>query len=56
MVAGMEADKGRKVLRTKSGRNRSGWNRGRDRHPANIELAKQAGLQVARGILVDEHC
>jgi 3-phenylpropionate/trans-cinnamate dioxygenase ferredoxin reductase subunit len=56
LLTGLEMDKGRKVLRTKSGREvvADGVVAGIGILP-NIELAKQAGLQVDRGILVDEN-
>ena len=56
LITGLELDKGRKVLHTKSGREvvADGVVAGIGIIP-NIELAKQAGLQVARGILVDEY-
>ncbi len=56
LLTGLELDKGRKVLHTKSGREvvADGVVAGIGIIP-NIELAKQAGLQIARGILVDEY-
>ena len=56
LITGLEVDKGRKVLHTQSGREvvADGVVAGIGILP-NIGLAKQAGLDTARGILVDEH-
>lgn len=56
LLTGLEVDKGRSVLLTKSGRDvvADGVVAGIGILP-NIELARQAGLNVARGILVDEY-